>query len=744
MSFTQLNTRLRLGLVLLASGAALGLTGPAAAQTGYPMAYREDPGSALSRHLKTLADSPRSLSALTGAAKAALELGDSQAALTFYARAEEIAPRDGRIKAGIGSAFLAMEQPDNALRFFEEARGLGAPEGEYAADRGLAYDLLGNPAQAQRDYLVAMRTHDTDELRRRLALSKAITGDRAGALSLIEPQLRRQDRAAWRVRAFVLALTGDAAGATEAVRAVMPQQAAAMQPFLTRLPGLALSQRAMAVHLGVFPGDGYGMAATPPTYAGAAPSPPYAAVTNAGRPSASAPALGSVSPYSAAQRPASTPAQSRPATSLPANQYARATAPAAPAQAPSSSSVQSRAPGRPASGPISLARDHARPQVPASNSQAPQPDVAGPPRNTGSAAQDRASGIYSRGAVAARRPATTPVLGSTAAGSAAGQRMAALNVRQAVPGRVVPTAPPAPVPQKPAFAAPAAVRTQAVQGPPSPAGASQIPPTVQAAPPPVTISPPTAPAAILSPAPIVSGAASAPASGPAPAPAPTTAVTQSSPAVPLGASTAPVAGSTAASLGVRPATPPAPVPAAAPAASSAPPAASTSPVPARAPIVSGSLASVAATIRSLDLDAAPSAASAAKPAEKVASQGKAPETRPASRPVALAKAEPEKARPAAKAEAAKAPSRHWVQIAGSADKSGLRGEFARLKAKAPKLLGDKSAWTAPLRFTNRLLVGPFKSEGEAQDFVNELAKAELTAFSWTSPSGQEVEKVSGK
>jgi hypothetical protein len=44
-------------------------------------------------------------------------------------------------------------------------------------------------------------------------------------------------------RAFVLALTGDANGATEAVRAVMPAQAAAMQPFLTRLPTRGLRPR---------------------------------------------------------------------------------------------------------------------------------------------------------------------------------------------------------------------------------------------------------------------------------------------------------------------------------------------------------------------------------------------------------------------------------------------------------------------------------------------------------------------
>jgi hypothetical protein len=88
------------------------------------------------------------------------------------------------------------------------------------------------------------------------------------------------------------------------------------------------------------------------------------------------------------------------------------------------------------------------------------------------------------------------------------------------------------------------------------------------------------------------------------------------------------------------------------------------------------------------------------------------------------------------------PRRHWVQIAGGANKEGLPREFKRLKAMAPELLSGKTAWTTPLRFTNRLLVGPFESENEAQAFVNSLVEADLAAFSWTSAEGQEIEKLS--
>src|SRR3546814_7545682 len=49
---------------------------------------REDHGQTLSRHLRTLAESPRNSSALRGAGEAALSLGDPQTALTFF-RSEE-------------------------------------------------------------------------------------------------------------------------------------------------------------------------------------------------------------------------------------------------------------------------------------------------------------------------------------------------------------------------------------------------------------------------------------------------------------------------------------------------------------------------------------------------------------------------------------------------------------------------------------------------------------------------------
>jgi hypothetical protein len=113
-------------------------------------------------------------------------------------------------------------------------------------------------------------------------------------------------------------------------------------------------------------------------------------------------------------------------------------------------------------------------------------------------------------------------------------------------------------------------------------------------------------------------------------------------------------------------------------------------------------------------------------------------------PKAIAKKEDAKTASKKEEPAKKEPSRHWVQIAGGANEAAMTREFLRVKAKAPKLLAARTAWTTPLRATNRLLVGPFKSAEEAQEFVNELAKLDLPAFSWTSPAGQEIAKLSLK
>jgi hypothetical protein len=116
------------------------------------------------------------------------------------------------------------------------------------------------------------------------------------------------------------------------------------------------------------------------------------------------------------------------------------------------------------------------------------------------------------------------------------------------------------------------------------------------------------------------------------------------------------------------------------------------------------------------------------------------DTAAAKKDTAAAKKDVPAKKPAAPAE----PRRIWVQLAGGANKAALPMEFSRIKAKAPKLLATRTAWTTPLKATNRLLVGPFKTDKEAQDFVNELRKADLGGFAFTSEAGQKIEKLAAK
>lgn len=207
----------------------------------------------LSRHLRTLSQSPENLEAALGAGDAALLLDDPNAAAGFFARAERIAQRDPRPKAGLGRAFLGLERPRDALRLFDDAVDLGLPPAAIARDRGFAYDLRGDPRRAQRDYLLALQQAPDDETTRRLALSFGISGERERALALLDPLLYRRDAEAWRARAFVLAMTGDLPGAMVIVRQVMPAQTAnALEPYLRRLPSLRAADKAQAVHLGRF------------------------------------------------------------------------------------------------------------------------------------------------------------------------------------------------------------------------------------------------------------------------------------------------------------------------------------------------------------------------------------------------------------------------------------------------------------------------------------------------------------
>ncbi len=227
---------------------------------------------ALAAEMRRLASNPRDVAALVDAAHLSLKLGDANAAAALLARAEAVDPRNAKVKAGQGAILVQSERPGQALRYFAQAESGGLDPRAFAADRGLAYDLTGEQERAQRDYRLALRDRpNDDEAIRRYALSLGISGQRQHALKLLDPLVRRSDRGAWRAQAFVLAMTGDVAGASRIATTMMPGGAAGLTAFFQRLPMLPATDRAFAVHFGQ-------VRATPQRLADARLAPPLPAL----------------------------------------------------------------------------------------------------------------------------------------------------------------------------------------------------------------------------------------------------------------------------------------------------------------------------------------------------------------------------------------------------------------------------------------------------------------------------------
>jgi Flp pilus assembly protein TadD len=205
--------------------------------------------------MSTLSTNPRDLTALLTAGESALLLEDPRSALGFFGRADDISPNNGRIKAGLGRSMLQLEQTGDGLRLMEQAGNLGYSDVNLLADRGLARDLTGNQQGAQQDYEAALRLNAKNEtVIRRYAVSLGIAGQLDMALAKIQPLLYNSDRAAWRDRAFILAMNGKNDEAEKITSRVMPPQlASAIKPYMDRMAMLSPSQRAAAVHFGQFP-----------------------------------------------------------------------------------------------------------------------------------------------------------------------------------------------------------------------------------------------------------------------------------------------------------------------------------------------------------------------------------------------------------------------------------------------------------------------------------------------------------
>lgn len=262
------------GAALLASTAQVQ---PVAAQPAQVQAIRPSSAEDLNSHLARLASNPRDVNALIGAGDAALALDDARAAAGFFARADVLAPSNGKVKAGLGRVMLKNQNPAEALRLFDQATRLGFPEATLLSDRGLAKDMTGDQAGAQRDYRAALeRDPDDIDLTHRYAASLGISGQVDAAERVLKPLLYKSDRAAWRYRAFILAMNNRQADAKKIADQTMPAQlAGALIPYMQKMPYLTGAQKAAAVHFGHFPANvGTSIAAitpTPPAFGAAEP-----------------------------------------------------------------------------------------------------------------------------------------------------------------------------------------------------------------------------------------------------------------------------------------------------------------------------------------------------------------------------------------------------------------------------------------------------------------------------------------
>ncbi len=216
----------------------------------------------LNAALTRLAANPRDVNALIDAGNAAMALGDSEAAMGFLGRADQLSPSNPRVKATLASAMVRNENPYDAIPLFDAAERAGATDAMLAGDRGLAYDLVGDNPSAQRFYRQALAAtpaagmggEQRDEIARRLALSLAIEGDRKGFEAALVSQLRAPDTAVWRTRAFGLAILGDDAEAVKIAYGTMTRDLAdSMAPYLRYMVRLTPAQQAAAANFGHFP-----------------------------------------------------------------------------------------------------------------------------------------------------------------------------------------------------------------------------------------------------------------------------------------------------------------------------------------------------------------------------------------------------------------------------------------------------------------------------------------------------------
>jgi Flp pilus assembly protein TadD len=737
---------------------------------------------ALAADMRLLAANPLDIEALVTAGELTLRMGDNTAAAGFFGRAEKLDPLNPRVKAGLGSLLVRAERPGEALRRFQEAEARGLDPSKYAADRGLAYDLIGEQERAQRDYRLALRAGPDDEITRRYALSMGISGRKKEALDLLDPLLRRSDRAAWRDRAFILAMGGDRDGAQKIANSMMsPGLGAGLAPFFDRLPTLSAADRAFAVNFGEFRATPERVAdarmvpalprlgpdpTAPKVVAMADPPKPRPIVQDDGKKRKKhkkdqdlAPVV-PTSPVEVAMGPLSyaPPRAVSAAAPLPPPPRVVYTQPVpvpkpAPTPLPPPVKVAAAPKTMPAPAPATVVAPPPAPlPAPIVVAAAPVPAPGFSSTGADSGVADRptaAEAGISPAPTATSRVSEDTVLARIIAGiSVPGSELgvAPLPTRAAPP----PPPPPAPKPIQPA---------------PEPKAKAEEPKPVSRALEPKTIirktsNEETADAGDTRAARARNGKSTADAKA-----------SKDDAAAPDQLGCPPLAKGRAGTRG-RATTKTAARCAAADAKDARDAKQDSAllddngcPLPAKGRAGTRGKATTrgksATKCETADAKSARDAKDDAVALDKNGCPQPAAKGRTGTRgrpdPVATTRGKTiAKGKASAKCEAVDAkgakadaatkgePARVWVQVAGGANEAALEKAWNALKTKAPDLFRNRQGWSTPLRATNRVLTGPFKSEEEAQAFVNQMAKAGLSGFVFASTKGQQVTRLSGK
>ncbi|MGB3165934.1 MAG: hypothetical protein WBA68_04070, partial [Alteraurantiacibacter sp.] len=249
----MISSRQKIALLAAAAGVALMPAAPAFAQAVVQAA--PDPAEQdLTNALQRLSGNPRNVPALLDAGYASLALDDERAAVGFFNRAQAERPDDGRVLIGLALVAVRRGEGPIAIQLFDNANAAGSPMAPFASDRGLAYDLVGANSRAQGLYRQALSREENDEVVRRLALSYAISGDGAASEATLLPLLQRQDRRAYRTRAFALAILGSSDEANSIAETMLPPRLSQrLSPYLQYMPRLTRAQQAAAANLGRFP-----------------------------------------------------------------------------------------------------------------------------------------------------------------------------------------------------------------------------------------------------------------------------------------------------------------------------------------------------------------------------------------------------------------------------------------------------------------------------------------------------------